>query len=164
MRTPHLLAAAVLVAFAFPAAAQLRNHSIAVETGLTAPLDGPGGEHAAFALAATTWLEGSAEVFARVAYGAAPQPEGRAPAGLVAGTAGIRVSLLPDPLRPQLGLELGWARWSGDGRTEDRLAFGASAGLEWFPARDLSVAARGALRGFGAGLSLELVLAAAAYF
>jgi hypothetical protein len=164
MRTPHLLVAAVLVLSASPAAAQLRNRSIALEAGLSAPFDAPGGERPAVALAATVWLEGSAEAVARIAYAAASQPEGRATAAVVAGTAGVRVSLLPDPLRPQLGLEIGWARWSAAGRTEDRLALGATAGLEWFPARDLSVAARAALRGFGREPSLELVVAAAAYF
>jgi hypothetical protein len=164
MRTRHLLAAAVLVAAATPAAAQLRNRSIALEAGLSAPLDAPGGPRPAVALAATCWLEGSVEAVARVAYAAEPQPGGRGSAALVAGTAGLRVSLLPDPLRPQLGLELGWARRSGAGSTEDRLALGATAGLEWFPARDVSLAARGALRGFGGAPSLELALAAAAYF
>jgi hypothetical protein len=164
MRPSHLLAAAVLLASASPAAAQLRNRSISVEAGLAAPFDARGGGRPAVALAATAWLDGSAEAVARVAYASAPQPNGREAAALVSGTAGVRFSLLPDPLRPQLGLELGWARRLAGGRAQDRLALGATAGLEWFPTRDVSIAARGAVRGFGGDPTLELGVAAAAYF
>jgi hypothetical protein len=164
MRTPHLLAMVLLLGGATPAAAQLRNRSIALETGLAAPLARSGSHGPAVALAATAWLDGAAEAVARVAWASAPRPEGRGVDTLVSGTAGLRVSLLPDPLRPQLGLELGWARRSAGGRTDDRLALGATAGLEWFPARDLSVAARAALRGSGGDPTLELAAAVAAYF
>jgi hypothetical protein len=137
---------------------------VAVESGLSAPLSSEGGEHAAFALAASAWLEGPLEATARVAFATAAETPGRAPVTTASGTAGLRVSLLPDPLRPQLGLELGWARVAGPAGPEDRLAFAAAAGLEWFPARDVSIAARGALRGAGDTLSIELMLGAAAYF
>jgi hypothetical protein len=164
MRAPTVLAAALLLAAAPRASAQLRNRSIAVESGLSAPLSSDGSGRAAFALAATAWLEGAVEATARVAFAAAAEPSDRAPVTTACGTAGVRVSLLPDPLRPQLGLELGWARVAGPAGAEDRLAFGAAAGLEWFPARDLSLAARGALRGAGGALSIELTVGAAAYF
>ena len=64
----------------------------------------------------------------------------------------------------QLGVELGWARVQAPSGAEDRVAFGVVGGLEWFPDRDLSLAARGALRGVGSAMSLELVLALGAYF
>jgi hypothetical protein len=164
MRAPEIAVAALLLATASPAAAQLRNRSIAVESGLSAPLSSDGRGHAAVALAATAWLDGAVEATARVAFAAAAEPPDREPVATASGTAGLRVSLLPDPLRPQLGLELGWARVAGPSGAEDRLAFAAAAGLEWFPARDLSVAARGALRGAGGDLSIELTAGVAAYF
>ncbi len=164
MRANHLLAAALLLSLASPAVAQLRNRSISVESGLSAPLSGRSGTGPAFALAATTWLEGSAEAVFRVGFAATPETAGRGSAGAVMGTAGLRLSLLPDPLRPQLGIEVGWARMRTGAGDEGRFAFGATAGLEWFPARDLSVAARGGLRSAGSAPSVELVLALAAYF
>jgi hypothetical protein len=164
MRTPHALAALVLVAAASPAAAQLQNRSISVESTVSAPLATAAGAHAGVGLAATAWLEGAAEAVVRLRLGTAPQPGGRASATSVSGTAGIRLSLLPDPLRPQLGLELGWARLGGRSGAQDRIAFGVAAGLEWFPARDLSLTARAALCGAGSALSAELALAVAAYF
>jgi hypothetical protein len=160
----HAAVAAALLAVASPAGAQLQNRSLALESGISAPLSPAAAGHAAVALAATAWLEGSLDLTARVAFAAAAQTPGRAPVTTACGTAGLRASLLPDPLRPQLGLELGWARVAHAAATEDRLAFAATAGLEWFPRRDLSFAARTALRGAGGALSLELTLGAAAYF
>jgi hypothetical protein len=159
---PFVVVAAV--AAASPAAAQLRNRSVALESSLSAPLSSGGAGHAALALAATAWLDDALEATARVAFAAAPRTAGREPVTTASGTAGLRLSLLPDPLRPQLGVELGWARVEGTGRREDRLALGASIGLEWFPARDLSFAARAALRGAGRMLSGEMALGLAAYF
>jgi hypothetical protein len=164
MRALHVLVASVLLSIAPPAVAQLRNRSISVESGVSAPLSVAARVDPALALAATTWLDGSTEAVFRVALGSAAETAGRAPAAALSGTAGLRVSLLPEPLRPQLGLELGWARVRGRAGAEDRLVLGATAGLEWFPARDLSVTARAALRGAGPALSLELLLALAAYF
>ncbi|HEX9306176.1 MAG TPA: hypothetical protein VF894_01720 [Anaeromyxobacter sp.] len=164
MRTPRVLLAAAVLAAASPAAAQLSNRSIAVESGLSAPIDGERGPSAALALAATAWLDADLEAVARVAFGAAPETGGRGLDGAVTGTAGLRLSLLPEPLRPQVSLELGWARVDRPSGTADRLAFGAVVGIEWFPARDLSASARAALRGVGGSLSTELVLGLAAYF
>ncbi len=164
MRATHVLAAAVLLAAASPAAAQLRNRSISAESGVSAPLAHGAGAQPAFALAATAWLDGPAEAVFRLAFGADAHTGGRAPDTSLSGTVGIRLSLSPDPLRAQLGFELGWARVRGPAASVDRFAFGGVAGLEWFPARDLSVAARVALRGAGSALSAELALALAAYF
>jgi hypothetical protein len=136
---------------------------VSVESGVSGPLGGGAHSRGAFALAAATWVEGPVEAVVRLATAAAPETGGRSSAAF-AGTAGLRASLLPDPLRPQLGVELGWARIQAPSGAEDRVAFGAVGGLEWFPDRDLSLAARGALRGVGSAMSLELVLALAAYF
>jgi hypothetical protein len=164
MDTTRLVLAAAALAAASPAAAQLSNRSIAVESGLYAPAGDAGSPRAAVALAATAWLEGDLEVVARVAFAAAPQTAGRGPDRRVTGTAGLRVSLSPAPLRAQAGLELGWARAATAAGPVDRLAFGADVGVEWFPARDLSASARAALRGVPGALSTELVLGLAAYF
>jgi hypothetical protein len=67
-------------------------------------------------------------------------------------------------VRPQVSVELGWARVDGPAGPEDRLALGAGVGLEWFPVRDVSVAARCAARAAGGAPSLEVVVGAAAYF
>jgi hypothetical protein len=165
MRPLRLAVLASLLSAAVPAAAQLRNHSVSVESGLSSPLAGRGGARPTYALAATAWLDGSLEAVARVAVASGAETAGRGAArGMLAGTAGLRISLLPDPLRPQLGVELGWARLEGAEGTTDRLALGAVAGLEWFPARDVSVAARAALRGAASAMSAELLVGLAAYF
>jgi hypothetical protein len=166
MRAP-LLAAALLAASPSLVAAQLANHGISVESGLSTPIGRRGPAAAAFALAASGWLEGfeggDLEGVLRVALASAPETPGRAPAGGVVATAGLRLSLGRAPLRPQLLAELGWGRYRG-GAASDRVAFGVGAGLEWFPAPDVSVSARAALRGAGAELSAEAVLGVAAYF
>jgi hypothetical protein len=164
MRASTTLAAAVLLAVATPAAAQVRNRSVSVESGVSAPLSRLGAGGGTFALGATSWLEGAVDATARVAFSAAPRTGGRASAPSASGTAGVRLSLLPDPLRPQLGLELGWARVAGPAGGEDRVAFAVAAGLEWFPARDLSITTRAALHGAGRAASLELTLSLGAYF
>jgi len=160
MRALHLLAALTLLAAASPAAAQLANRSISVESGVSLPLAARSAAGPVFGLASTVWLDGEVEAVFRLGFGADAHTGGRAPASALAGTAGLRLSLLPDPVRPQLGIELGWA-WDGEA---SRVAYGVGAGLEWFPARDLSMAARVSLRGVGAALSTELALAATAYF
>jgi hypothetical protein len=166
MTLPRSLVAAALVLAGTPAAAQLSNRSIAVESGLSAPLRAGGGAAETFALSATAWLDGDLEAVARLARWAGPRTPGRVPdGGGWTGTAGLRLSLLPEPLRPQLWIEAGWARVeSPDGGAADRLALGAGAGLEWFVVRDVSVAMRGAVRGAGAAQVLELVAGLAAYF
>jgi hypothetical protein len=114
---------------------------------------------------ATGWLEGDLEALARVALRAGPRTGGRAADGIAwSGTAGLRLSLLPEPFRPQVSLEVGWARVDGPDGPSDRLAYGAGIGVEWFAARDLSVAARCALRGAGSAPWLEVTVGAAAYF
>ncbi len=161
----RLLVVAASLAAAAPAAAQLSNRSIAVESGLSAGLGAREGLRGAVALTATAWLDGDLEAIARVSFSSGPETPGRpAAAAAYCGTAGLRLSLLPGPLRPQASLEVGWARGEGPTGPVDRLALGAGVGLEWFAARDLSIAARGTLRGFGGAPSFELVLGAAAYF
>lgn len=153
------------VAVAAPAAAQLSNRSIALESGLSTGI-GPGGApRPAFAIAATGWLDGPVEAVARVRYGSAERTGGRGADAIFAGTLGLRASLLPDPLRPQLGIEVGWSRRVGaDGTVADRLAAAALLGLEWFPARDVAVALRGGYRWLAGTLSAEAVGGVAAYF
>jgi hypothetical protein len=165
MTSLRIAVALALAAAAVPAAAQLSNRSIAVESGLSAPLRAGEPDGAALALTATRWLDGELEAVARVAIRAGPRTGGRGSDGVgYSGTAGLRLSLLPEPLRPQVSIELGWARVDGPAGPADRLALGAGIGLEWFAVRDVSVAARGALRGAGGAATLEVVLGAAAYF
>lgn len=165
MTLARILLAAALAAPAVPARAQLSNRSISVETGLSAALDAPGGTREAFALAATAWLDGELEAVARVVRWAAPRTEGRAPdGGGWAGTAGLRLSLAPAPLRPQLWIEAGWAQVEGPEGEASRLALGAGAGLEWFVVRDVSIAARCALRGAGSARAVDVLAGLAAYF
>ncbi len=166
MRAPRLVIALALLAAASPAAAQLANRSISIESGVCLPLAARAGAGPVFGLSSTVWLDGAVEAVFRLGFASGAHPGGRAPATALAGTAGLRLSLLPDPVRPQLGIELGWARVGEEGgeQSGSRVAVGVSAGLEWFPARDLSVAARVALRAVGAVLSTETALAATAYF
>ncbi|HEX9243339.1 MAG TPA: hypothetical protein VF875_12935 [Anaeromyxobacter sp.] len=164
--TLHRIAAAALaLAAASPAAAQLSNRSIALESGISTPFRAGEGVMGGLALVATTWLDGDLEGVARVAFGAGARTDGRASAGDAwTGTAGVRLSLAPEPLRPQVSLELGWRRWAGPDGVTGALALGAGLGLEWFVARDLSLALRCAVRGAGGTPELEVSLGAAAYF
>jgi hypothetical protein len=168
MRLARIVLASALAAAAAPASAQLSNRSIAVESGLSTSLRGGAPAAAALALSATTWLDGELEAIARVSLRAGPRTDDRgadAMSGIGwSGTAGLRLSLLPEPFRPQLSVELGWARVEGPSGPSDRLALGAGLGVEWFPVRDVSVSARCAARVAGDTPSLELVLGAAAYF
>jgi hypothetical protein len=162
LRAAFALAAA---AVATPAAAQLSNRSLALESGLSTGV-GPGGPaRAAFAIGATAWLEGPLEAVARVRYGAGQRTSGRGADALFAGTVGLRASLLPDPPRPQLEVEVGWSRRvAADGTVADRAAAAASVGLEWFPSRDVSISVRAGYRWLAAALSAEAVAGVAAYF
>lgn len=165
MTLARIVLAAAVAVVARPAAAQLSNRSVALEAGLSAPLRGGAPAAQAFALSATAWLDGELEAVARVARWSGPRTRDRAAdAGGWSGTAGLRLSLLPEPLRPQVWLEAGWARLERPEGPADRLALGAGAGLEWFVARDVSVAARCTVRGAGAAQDLEAVAAVAAYF
>lgn len=167
-RTAAAVVVAALAVAAVPASAQLSNRSIAAESGLSTPLRGGAPAAAALALSATTWLDGDLEAIARVALRTGPRTEDRGADAWSgtwwSGTAGLRLSLLPEPFRPQVSVELGWARLERPSGTSDRLALGAGVGVEWFPARDVSVSARCAVRGAGGTPSLDLVLGAAAYF
>ena len=164
-RTVLACSGLVFLLAAGPVAAQLRNRSISAESGLSAPLGSSAPASATFAVTATGWLDGDLEALARVALRAGPRTEGRDADGLAwSGTAGLRLSLLPEPFRPQVALELGWARVDGSEGPSDRLAWAAGLGVEWFAARDVSVAARCALRGAGNAPSLEVTGGFAAYF
>ncbi len=160
-----LAAAALLSATPSVATAQLANRSISLESGVSTALGTPGPAVAAFAISASRWLEGlgrgDLDGVLRVSYASAPRTTGRGPAGAVVATAGLRLSLRPAPLRPQLLADLGWARLRD---ASSRLAFGLGAALEWFPVPDVSVSARAGLRGAGTAMAGEGVLAFAAYF
>jgi hypothetical protein len=166
MRSLLLAAAALVVAVPSRSAAQLANRAISVESGISTPFGGRGAPAAAFAVSASRWLDafddGDLDGVVRVALAAAPETAGRGTAAGVLATAGLRLSLGRAPLRPQVFADLGWARPLG--RSSDALAFGIGAALEWFPAPELSVSTRVALRGAGAELAAEGVLAVAAYF
>jgi hypothetical protein len=161
-----VLAAALTAAVPSRPAAQLANRAISLESGISTPFGGRGAAAAAFAIAASRWLDGFEDAdldgVLRVALAAAPGTAGRGTTAGVLATAGLRLSLGRAPLRPQLFADLGWARPRG--RASDTLAFGIGAALEWFPAPELSVSPRLALRGAGADLAAEGVLALAAYF
>ena len=147
-----------------PAPAQFSNHGLAVESGLSSPLGAGAGPGATFALTASTWLEGDVAAVARVARTSAGRTGVRAAASVTTGTLGLRLSLGHAPVRPQLFVDAGWASVDAGGGSADRAAFGAGAGLEWFPASDVSVAPRATLRVIGGEPSLELILALGGYF
>ena len=159
------LAAAVALLAAAPAAAQLSNRSIALESGISTPLRAGEGVVGGLALVATAWLDGELEALARLAFGAGARTADRAAAGDAwTGTAGVRLSLAPEPHPPQVSLEVGGRRTLGPDGGQGALVLGAGLGVEWFVARDLSLALRGAIRGAGSGPELEASLGAAAYF
>jgi hypothetical protein len=165
MTPSRALLAVALALGAEPAMAQLSNLSIAVESGLSTPFRAGEPPSAAFALAATAWLDGELEALARVAARAGPRTGGRgADGGLWSGTAGLRLSLLPEPLRPQVSVEVGWARADAPGEPAGRLALGATLGVEWFAVRDVAVAARCGVRAAGRAAAFEAVVGAASYF
>ncbi|HET7826238.1 MAG TPA: hypothetical protein VFK90_12960 [Anaeromyxobacter sp.] len=164
MQATHAAAIAAAVLAAFPAAAQVSNHGIAVESGVSTPLGGGSEPALAAALSASTWLDGDVEGTARVAWGSAGATGGRAAASFLSGTVGVRVSLGHGPLRPQVFAEVGWARAEADGVASDRAAFGAGAALEWFPAAEISLAPRVAIRAVGGEARAEVGLALGVYF
>jgi hypothetical protein len=161
MRAIRLAAALAVLLAALPAAAQLSNHGIAVESGVSAPLDGAGAAAGTIALSATTWLGGDLEGVARVARASVPGTAGRAADVRWIGALGLRLSLGHRTFRPQVLADVGWASASGG---SGRLAVRVGAGLEAFLARDLSVSARAALRTAGGAAAGEGLLALAAYF
>jgi hypothetical protein len=160
---PAAFAAATVLAAA-PAAAQVANHGIAVESGISTPLAGGGAPQAGFAASASLWLEGDVEGVARVAWGSAAQTGGRGASSTVSGTLGVRVQLGRGSLRPQVFADAGWARLDAGGIASDRSAFGVGAALEWFPAAEVSVAPRVAVRMLGSEARAEVGLALCAYF
>lgn len=164
MRLPRIAVALAAVLAAGPASAQFTNHGIAVESGMSRRLGGSGGPGATVAVTASAWLDGDVEAVARVAYGSADGTRGHAAVSAMTGTLGLRLSLWHGPVRPQVLVDAGWARVGEGGMTSDRAAFGVGVALEWFPASDLSVAPRAALRLAGGAPALELTVAFAAYF
>ncbi|HEX9051491.1 MAG TPA: hypothetical protein VF841_13250 [Anaeromyxobacter sp.] len=166
MRSLVLAAAALVSAVPSRTAAQLANRAISVESGISTPFGGRGAAAAAFAVSASRWLDGfdaaDLDGVLRVALAAAPETAGRGTAAGVLATVGLRLSLGRAPLRPQVFADVGWARPRRG--ASDTVAFGLGAALEWFPAPELSVSPRVALRGAGGTLAAEGVLAVAAYF
>lgn len=145
-----------------PAAAQLAPREIALESGVSLGASGGSAAHAPLALSAALWLDRDLDAVLRVAAGSAAQTTGRA-ATAWSGTAGLRWSLAPGPVRPQLLVELGWSRADGPA-ARDVLAAGLGGALEWFPARDLALALGAAARRSAAGVRLEATLSVGAYF
>lgn len=164
MRLLRAAVAAAAALSAWPASAQYSNHGIAVETGVWTALSKERAPGAAFAVAASAWLEDAVEAVARVSYASAARTSGRAADSSIAGTVGVRLSLARGALRPQAFAEAGWGRLRSGGLFRDRLALGTGFALEWFPAADLSIAPRLALRTAGAELAVEAGVALAGYF
>ncbi|WP_242346514.1 hypothetical protein [Anaeromyxobacter terrae] len=167
MRPFLRLAVLALLAACSPAAAQLSNRSISVESGISLPVGDASRASVPVAILATAWLEGPVDAVARLAFGTAAEPSGRGTARRVEGTAGLRWSFGTDPLRPQLQLELGWAHAAGweAAAPASGVAAAAGAGLEWFARRDAALAARASLRrAAGEGWRPELTLGASFYF
>jgi hypothetical protein len=164
MRATRLAPALAVLLAAPPAAAQLSNHGIAVESGVSAPLRGARAVAGTIALSATTWLTGELEGVARVARASVPGTAGRAAATGWIGALGLRLSLGDRTVRPQVLADVGWASAGGEGGPSPRLAVRVGAGVEAFLARDLSISARAALRVTGGAAAGEGILALAAYF
>lgn len=161
LRLAIALAAATAVS---PASAQIANHGIALETGISSPLGTSGGAAATFAASASAWIDGDLEGFARIAFSSADGTRDRAAVPALAGTVGLRLSLGRAAVRPQLFAEAGWARVEAARGSPSRAAFGVGGALELFPVLDLSVSARAALRVTGGAPSLEAVVGLGAYF
>lgn len=161
LRIALALAAA---AAASPAAAQIANHGIALESGISRPLGTSGGSGATFAVSASTWIDGDLEGFARVAFSSAGRTQDRAAVPALAGTIGLRLSLGRAAVRPQLFAEGGWARVEAERGPSSRATFGLGGALELFPVLDLSVSARAALRVTAGAPALEAVLGVGGYF
>ncbi len=160
MRVLLAVTAAAAVLLPAASAAQLSHRSIALEAGITGEPGERGGVAGAAALCATAWLDGPAEAFVRLALGSARATGGRG-ADAWSGTVGVRLSAGSGPIRPQAEAGAGWARSGGGG---DRFAWSLGAGLEWFPALDLSLALRAGIRGAGGAAAAEAAVAATAYF
>ncbi len=161
IRIALALAAAVA---APPAMAQTANHGIALESGISSGLGTSGGPGATFAVSASTWLDGDLEGFARVAFSSAGRTRDRAAVPALAGTIGLRLSLGHAAVRPQLFAEGGWARVEAERGASSRPTFGLGGALELFPALDLSVSARAALRVTAGAPALEVLLGLGGYF
>lgn len=164
MRLAPLVPSLLLFFSAGPARAQLAPRSIALEAGLSAPAGGGPGADLPAALAASFWLDGDLDAVFRLAGGSAPRTDGRAADRWWAGTVGLRWSLAPGPVRPQLFAELGWARTAGAGA--DRAVAGGGAALEWFAVRDVALGAAVAVRQgrAGTGPRVDASLSLALYF
>jgi len=167
MRLPLLAAAALLAGTPALARAQLAPRAVSLESGLSTPLSARGAPTAALAVSASAWLDdlelGTLDGVLRVARASAPETPGRAAAAGLAATAGLRLSLGRAPVRPQLLAELGWS-WLRAADSRGGLAFGLGAGVEWFPATDVSLSARAAIRAAGPAAAADGLVALAAYF
>ncbi len=163
MRAARLAPALAALLAASPAAAQLSNHGVAVESGLSAPLRGGGRTGGTLALSASTWLTGDLDAVARLARASVPRTGDRGADLAWLATLGLRLSLGHRTVRPHAFADLGWATGSGEGGSS-RLAVRVGAGLEAFLARDLSISAGAALRAVGGAGAGEAALSLAAYF
>jgi len=161
MRARCPFVALLLLALAAPARAQVATREITVETGISAPVGRGDGAAAPLALAAALWLEGDLDLVLRLAGRSASRTGERPAVVRVSGTAGLRWSFAPSPLRPQVFVEAGW---EGTPSGEGGLAVGLGAALEWSPARGLALFASGAGRWAPAGWRLEATAGAGAYF
>ncbi len=167
-----LFAAVVSLLLAAPRArAQVVNRSVGLELGFTS-LSGLGLEpHVPIGLAATFWLDGQVSAMARLGMGFPAQSADRATAYYVCGTAGLRLDLSTDLVRPLLFAEVGWYQLFLPNAlgSVGAIAPGAGGGVEWFFERDLSatlLATGRRLLAFGREGSLvgELGLRVSAYF
>jgi hypothetical protein len=162
MRSLRLVVASAVALAASPVAAQLSNHAIAVESGVSAPLGGEGAADATIALSAAAWLTGDLEGYARVARASVGGTAGRAAAAAWTGALGLRLSLGHRAVRPQAFGDVGWT--SAAGGRSSRLSVRTGVALEAFLATDVSVSAAAALRATGGAAAGEALVALTAYF
>ena len=152
------------------AGAQLAPRSIALELGFTRESAPALGDRAPLALAASWWIAEDADLTARVAFGFAARTAGRAAGALYEAGFGLRRTFGGGAVRPFAAVDAAFLQASA-GPTlawEQGLRLAASAGLEVFPARDLSVAVAAAggeaLLASGSGPSVGVTVRLAGYF
>ncbi len=169
---PSLIATLAALLLAAPSAqAQLANRSVGLELGFTS-LSGFGLEpHMPLGVSATFWLDWRVLATARLAMAFPAQSLDRVTAYYVCGTAGLRLDLSTEAIRPLLFAELGWYQLFLPSALGSVGAFapGAGGGVEWFFERDLSAALLAAGRwlvAFGreGGRAGELALRVSAHF
>lgn len=165
-----LTLAALLTLAPGAARAQLAPRSIALELGFTRESAPALGDRAPLALAASWWIADELDLTARAAFGFAARTEGRAAGALYEAEFGLRRTFGAGPVRPFAAIDAAFLQAS-TGQPfawEQGLRLAASAGLEVFPARDLSVAVAAAgseaLLASGSGPSIGLALRVTGYF